>query len=225
MKKIVIPGELVSIDRKRPGEHVYLMNGKIYSDILGFLDEKGDEVSVVPLEGMYVPKTADTVVGIIISEKPTGFMVDINSFAQCFISKKDVREQMKPGFIISARVQSVDELKEAELSQIRVFYGGEIIPISPVKVPRVIGRNASMLEVLQRGTNSTIIVGRNGWVWAKGGNVPLLISSIKKIEKEAHLENLTVKLQDFIAQENKSVKANVKEEAKELKSESDINGS
>ncbi|MDO8647223.1 MAG: hypothetical protein Q7R70_02295 [Candidatus Diapherotrites archaeon] len=206
MKKIVVPGEIVSIERKRTGEHVFLQNGRIYSDVLGIVDERPTEVAVVALEGFYIPKSEDVIVGVIASEKATGYMVELNSFTQSFISKKEVREQMKPGYIISARVIDVNELKEAELSQVRVFYGGEIISISPVKIPRVIGKNASMLEVLKRGTNSTILVGRNGWIWAKGGNLPLLIGSIKKIEVEAHLENLTVKLQDFISQSNKSVK-------------------
>jgi len=206
MKKIIVPGELVSSERKRPGDHVFLQNGRMYSDVLGILDDRPGEVSVVPLEGCYAPRRDDVIVGVISSEKATGYMVSLNSFTQSFVSKKDVREQMKPGFVISARVMDVNEMKEAELSQVRVFFGGEIISVSPVKIPRVIGKNASMLEVLKRGTNSTIMVGRNGWIWAKGGNMPLLISAIKKIEAEAHFENLTIKLQDFLALSNKSVR-------------------
>ncbi|HIH21904.1 MAG: hypothetical protein J4478_02430 [Candidatus Diapherotrites archaeon] len=206
MKKIVVPGELLTAERKRPGEHVFMQNGKLYSDVIGILDDKPGDVSVIALEGRYVPRMDDVIVGVVGSEKATGFMVDLNSFTQSFVSKKDIREQLKPGYIISARVLDVNELKEAELGQIRVFYGGEIISISPVKVPRVIGKNASMLDVLKRGTNSTILVGRNGWIWAKGGNVQLLIKLVEKIEREAHLENLTVKVQDFVANANKSVK-------------------
>lgn len=206
MKKIVIPGQLLSTERKRTGEHAFAQNGKIYSDVLGILDDKPSEISVVALEGKYTPKMGDVIVGVITSEKATGFMTELNSFAQSFISKKDVREQLKVGSIISAKVMGVSEIKEADLGQVRVFYGGEVISISPVKIPRVIGKNASMLEVLKRGTNSTILVGRNGWIWAKGGNVQLLASTVQKIAKEAHLENLTVKIQDFLMQANKSVK-------------------
>lgn len=206
MKKIIVPGELVSSERKRAGEHVFVQNGKLYSDVLGILDDRPNEVSVVPLEGCYVPRRDDVIVGVIASEKATGYMVNLNSFTQSFVSKKDVREQMKPGFVISARVMEVNEMKEADLSQVRVFYGGEIISVAPVKIPRVIGKNASMLDVLKRGTNSTIMVGRNGWIWAKGGNISLLVKAIKKIEAEAHFENLTVKLQDFLSISNKSVR-------------------
>lgn len=224
MKKIVVPGELVSSERKRTGEHVFLQNGKSYSDVLGIVDDKPTEISVVPLEGAYIPRRDDVVVGVITSEKATGYMVDLNSFQQSFISKKEVREQLKPKYVISARVMEVSELKEADISQVRVFYGGEIIPVSPVKIPRVIGKNASMLDVLKRGTNSTILVGKNGWIWAKGGNTALLASAVKKIENEAHLENLTVKIQEFIAQSNKSIRPAQKpaseipstEEAKEV---------
>ena len=65
----------------------------------------------------------------------------------------------------------------------------------------IIGKNGSMLEVLRRGTNSNFVVGRNGRVWAKGGNTQLLFKAIKKIEDEAHLSNLTNKMSDFLLKE------------------------
>ncbi|MCR4369317.1 MAG: hypothetical protein NUV67_05425, partial [archaeon] len=50
------------------------------------------------------------------------------------------------------------------------------------------------------GTGSSIIVGRNGRVWAKGGNLDLLRKAIEKIEAEAHMEHLTNRMEEFIAQ-------------------------
>ncbi len=218
MKKIVVPGELVAAERKKAGEHVFQREGKLYSDSLGFVNEHDGQVTVVPLEGKYVPRRMDVVIGIVTDEKAVGYLVDINSFTQSFVLKKEVRDQLRPGSIISAKVMDVNELKEADLSQVRVFYGGDIIAISPVKIPRVIGKNCSMLDVLKRGTNANLVVGRNGWIWAKGGNMPLLAKAIAKISEEAHVENLTKKMQEMISIENKSVKPpasapNPKEEA------------
>ncbi len=198
MKKFVVPGELVTAERKRLGSFVYLCNGKIHSSMLGIADDSKDVASVVPVQGKYIPRMEDLVVGIVASEKATGYMIDINAVAQSFVSKKDMREELRRGNVVTAKIGHVNALREASLEQPRVFFGGEILAISPVKVPRVIGKNGSMLDVLKAGTGCSILVGRNGWVWAKNGNTALLQEAIKKIEDEAHLPHLTETMQKFL---------------------------
>ncbi|MFH1663812.1 MAG: hypothetical protein ABH986_03310 [archaeon] len=205
MKKIVVPGELVTEQRKRTGEHVFAFNGKIYSDVVGMTDSESDTAFVVPLKGFYVPKKDDIVIGLIVSELFSGFLVDINSFYLSFLSKEYLREPLKRGSVVSVRISKVNELNEADVTDARVFYGGEIFSILSIKVPRIIGKNASMLEILKRGTNSNFVVGRNGRIWAKGGNTKLLFRAIKKIEQEAHTSNLTNKMSDFLVKEKNNV--------------------
>ena len=202
-KKIVIPGELVSEERKKVGQHVFVENGKIFSDSLGLTYADSDFASVVPLHGKYLPQREDLIVGIVAQETFGGYLVDINSFYFSFVSKEFIRERLQKGSVISAKILSVNEINEAELGNVRVFYGGEIIGISPVKVPRVIGKNASMMEALKKGTASNILVGRNGRIWAKGGDIPLLLKAIKKIEEESHLSNLTKKIEHFLEEQKK----------------------
>jgi exosome complex component RRP4 len=205
MKKIVVPGEVITEQRKKMGEHVYSFNGKIYSDVIGIIDDESVFASVVPLKGCYIPKYGDIVIGLVVTELFSGFLVDIGSFSLCFMSKEGIREPLKRSSIVSVRVSKVNELNEADLSEPRVFYGGEIFSSSPVKVPRIIGKNGSMLEVLRRGTNTNFIVGRNGRIWAKGGNIQLLFKAIKKIEEESHLSNLTNKMSEFLLKEKKII--------------------
>lgn len=202
-KMIVVPGEIVSEERKKLGDHVYIRNGKIYSDCLGITNNESTVASVVALEGKYKPAPGDVIVGIVTGEKIFGYSVDINSFYSSYINKKDLRERLNTGAIISAKIMKVNEINEVDLGEVRYFYGGELISVSPVKVPRLIGRNGSMLDVLKQGTGSSIVVGRNGWVWAKGQKMELLIKAIQKIEREAHMSNLTSKMQEFLASENK----------------------
>ncbi len=197
-KKIVVPGELVTEERKKLGSHVFVREGNIYSDSLGLVHTDSDFASVVPLEGKYIPKVGDIVIGVIVNEKFAVYGVDINSFYLSFILKKELREVLKPGSIVSAKVLKVNELNEVELGFPRLFFGGEILNISPVKVPRVIGRDGSMLAVLKQGTGCTMIVGRNGRIWAKGGNVDLLRQALKKISSEAHMDNLTSRIASFL---------------------------
>ena len=216
MKKIVIPGDLVTEERKRLGIHVFVENGKIYSDCLGLMDTESATASVIPLQGRYIPSAGDLIVGIVKSEKHSVYEVDINSIYSSYMSKRDIRETLKPGAILSAKVDSVNEINEASISDIRVFYGGEIVEVSPVKVPRLIGKNGSMLNVLKSGTQSSLLIGRNGRVWAKNGDLKLLKQAIKKIEKEAHLGNLTNKMEEFM-KTNQSAPSEKKVEEKNTK--------
>ncbi|MFH1544852.1 MAG: exosome complex protein Rrp4 [archaeon] len=198
-KKIVVPGELVTTERKNLGEHVFVRNGKIYSDVIGLVEDDSKIANVVPLEGCYKPKVNDTVIGVVSAETFSGLLVDINSFYPSYLSKEAVREPLKPSSIVYGKIFSVDELNEAKMDEVRVFYGGQIITVSPVKVPRLIGKNGSMIEVLKKGTNTNFMIGRNGFIWAKGGNIDLFVKAVKKIEREAHLSNLTNKMTDFLA--------------------------
>ena len=200
-RKIVVPGELVTEGRKRIGDHIFLEDGKAYSDTLGLLEQDEESVRVIPLQGKYMPKSGDLIVGIIAKEEFSGYRVDINSFYSSFLRKEGIRKPLKKGDVISAKITEVDEVNEADLDNIRVFYGGEVVDVSPVKVPRVIGRKGSMLEALKNGTGSSIMAGRNGRVWIKDGDIKLLKKAIKKIEHEAHLSNLTIRIQNFLREE------------------------
>lgn len=205
-KKIVIPGELITEERRRLGEHVYLKDGKVYGDILGIAETDEQTASVIPLKGKYMPKPGDLIVGIISGDVFSGYHVDINSFYSAFISKKELRDIIKVGTVVTAKIEDVNEVNDVDLSNVRVFYGGEILSVSPVKVPRMIGKNGSMLEVLKKGTACNLLVGRNGRIWVKGGNYDLLVKAIAKIEAEAHLSNLTNKMTLYLEEENKKVK-------------------
>jgi len=215
-KRLVVPGELVTEERKKLGSHVFISEGKIYSDSIGLVNDESDYASVVPLEGRYIPRQGDVIIGVIGEERFAGYSVDINGFSQSFVSKKDLREMLKPGSVISAKIVGVSELNDVDIGSVRTFFGGEIITISPVKIPRVIGRDCSMLKVLKDGTKSNIMVGKNGWIWAKGGDLDLLKKAIKKIEDEAHLDNLTNRISDFVG-----IKANAHEKTEQLEIEDD----
>ncbi len=205
-KRIVISGELVTAERRRMGEHVFLQDGKIYSDALGIAEKDEQTASVIPLHGKYMPRAGDLIVGIISRDVYSGYIVDVNSFYTAFISKKELRETLKVGTVVSAKIEEVNEVNDVDLSNIRVFYGGEILSVSPVKVPRMIGKNGSMLEVLKKGTACNLLIGRNGRIWLKGGNYDLLVKAIAKIESESHLSNLTNKVTLFLEEENKKPK-------------------
>lgn len=197
-KVIVVPGDLVTEERKKLGQHVFIEDGKVYSDALGITYPDSEIAYVVPLAGVYIPQRDDLIVGIIERETVKGYMVNINSIYPSYLSADKCRDALQKASVISAKVDAVNEINEAELFDVRVFYGGQILSVNPSKVPRIIGKNGSMLSVLKDGTGCNLLVGRNGWVWIKGGDVKKLADAIKLIESEAHLDNLTVKVEAFL---------------------------
>ncbi len=198
-KEIVVPGELLTDESKQIGVHTFARDGKIFSDCLGIKNESDDRVSVVPLRGRYLPIENDVVIGVVKNEKFAGYDIEINSFYTSFVSNKDMREPLKVGSVISAKIVKVNEMNEADLGMVRPLSDGEVVSVTPVKVPRIIGKNASMLNAVKNGTGSNIMVGRNGLVWIHGGNAAVAAETILRIEEYSHAENLTHDIQCFLA--------------------------
>lgn len=200
MTRIVVPGEVVTDQRRQLGEHVYICRGKICATTVGLPRVDDKHASVVPLRGGYLPKRGDMVVGLVAREEYSGYLVNINTVFDSFVSKDEFLRPLKTGALVTARVADVDEVHEAKLDTLRPLQGGTLLAVSPVKIPRVIGRRASMLETLKRGTGCTLFVGRNGWIWARGGNLQLLQKALAKIEAESHTANLTRNIENLLRQ-------------------------
>jgi exosome complex component RRP4 len=99
---------------------------------------------------------------------------------------------------VFAKVADVNEVRNVSLSFDRPLMDGELLEISPVKVPRVIGKNNSMVTLLKEKTKSDIYVGRNGRIWMRGGDVVKAQKAILKIEREAHTDGLTDRINEFL---------------------------
>lgn len=195
-KRIVLPGDMVA-DRPVRAEGTFVDNGKTYASVLSLFS--GDKV--IPLKGRYIPNYGDYVVGIVKDELFSGYIVDLNSPYEGKLSTKDTREEFKTGDVLSLKIMAVDEVNNAIVVEPRRLVAGEIIEIESVKVPRVIGRNGSMLQMLRDATGTDVFVGKNGRVYLKGGNTHLASLAIMKICREAHTSGLTDRIQAFLQAE------------------------
>ena len=84
---------------------------------------------------------------------------------------------------------------------LRKLEEGRILNVASTKVPRIIGKQGSMVSMIKKATNCNIIVGQNGIVWIKGLNPEdeiLTVETIKKIEKQAHFNGLTDEINAFL---------------------------
>ncbi|MGB9577256.1 MAG: KH domain-containing protein [Candidatus Micrarchaeia archaeon] len=195
-KRIVLPGEMV-LDKPLRAEGTFVEGGKTFASVLSLFS--GDKV--IPLKGKYVPNYGDYVVGIVKEELFSGYVIDLNSPYEGKLSTKDTREEFRVGDVVSVKIMAVDEVNNAMVVEPRRLVGGEILEIESVKVPRVIGRNGSMLQMLQEATGSEIFVGKNGRIYLKGGNSHLASLAIMKICREAHTSGLTDRIQAFLRAE------------------------
>ncbi len=201
MKKIIIPGEFLTDQRKKLGTNVYLKNNKVYSSVLGILSESDDYVSVIPLNGPYVPKGGDAIIGIIKSETANGYLIDINMADTCFFPKSLLKKKLQTGDVIFARVKNVSD--SIDIENINLLPKGSVVQVPSVKIPRIIGKNESMLNVLKRNTDSNIIVGKNGWVWYLSKNTHILENAIRIIVKNSQKSNLTNYVDEYLKKQIK----------------------
>ena len=209
-KNLVIPGQILADDEYYPGRGTFKENGKVCSSLIGLVSLRNKKIRVIPLKSKYVPKKGDVVIGKIDDVRFSMWDVDINSpysgilpaFEVFGRDKKELNKVYDVGDVLFLRVIDVDEVKKAKLGLkgrgLGKFKGGIIVDISPTKVPRLIGKKGSMINMIKNKTNCKIVVGQNGLVWVKGNEdmEQLTREIIHTIEVEAHTSGLTNKIKN-----------------------------
>ncbi len=211
-KNLVIPGQILADDEYYPGRGTFKEDGKVCSSLMGLVSLRNKKIRVIPLKSKYVPKKGDVVIGKINDVRFSMWDVNINSpysgilpaFEVFGRDKKELSKVYDVGDVLFLRVIDVDEVKKAKLGLkgrgLGKFKGGIIVDISPTKVPRLIGKKGSMINMIKNKTNCKIVVGQNGLVWVKGDDdmEQLTREIIHTIEVEAHTSGLTNKIKNKI---------------------------
>jgi exosome complex component RRP4 len=196
MRKIVYPGEFLTDQRKRLGANIYLESNKVYSLALGLLVESNDFISVIPLNGPYLANIGDGVIGVIKSENANGYIIDISSVYESYFPKSLLTKKLNIGDLIYARVKSTDD--GLSLDNINILPKGNVMSISSKKVPRIIGKNESMLNILKKYTSSNIVIGKNGRIWYISKKEKLLEKAISIIIKNSQKSKLTDFVENYL---------------------------
>jgi exosome complex component RRP4 len=225
-KQLVTPGELLAEGEYQSGENTYIEAGKIFASRIGLVDLDNKKVNVVALRAFYVPKVGDIVIGSVIEVGFNGWTIDIKAPYSAMLRASDVLSRpFKPqndelsqvldqGDLIVAKIASYDRAHDPQLTVGEPGLGkitrGQLMQVTPTKIPRVIGRKGSMISMIKTETNCQIILGLNGVILVTGKNPvdeELAIKAIRKIEQESHTTGLT----DRITQLLKDEKANREE--------------
>ena len=219
-RDIVTPGDLLAEGNFEAGRNTYRVDSKIYACKLGLVEYKGRTVNVVALNTFYIPSVGDLVIGKIVEVNLHGWNVDINSpylatlrASEAFNKpykpqKNELSEILDIGDLVQAKIIAFDRTRNPLLTIREPGLGkithGQIVKVSPAKIPRIIGRKGSMISILKKETHCNITVGQNGLIHISGRNAEderIAVLAIKKIELEAHTSGLTDRVTEMIIKE------------------------
>ncbi|MGD0146180.1 MAG: exosome complex RNA-binding protein Rrp4 [Nitrososphaerales archaeon] len=215
-RKQVIPGDVITRGNYRYGSYIEKRGDEYVALRVGLAEVSQEGVKLNPLTGPYIPKSEDQVIGKVVDINGFGWVVDINSCFDGFLpasfvfgrefspATHDLSSKFRIGDVIGARIESFDRSRDPQLSIRGEGYGkiseGEIIKMSPTKVPRLIGRRGSMINLISERTGCDVQVGQNGVIVVVGTPEGIVKTAnvIKMIDKEVHGANLTGKVEEYL---------------------------
>ena len=216
-RKYVIPGDLITTGPFRPEQNVILEGDKIISTTIGISEIYDDSVRVLTLTGKYIPKIDDLVIGKINSHTSLSWELDINSCYVGFLPAQDVfgrdfsahadelSSKLKTGDLVAARIANFDRTRDPLVTisdrDLGKIDSGVLVKISPSKVPRLIGKKGSMIQMIEMATDAAVTIGQNGWVVISCESPEGLLKAKKAIEmvnEKAHVANLTDQIKEML---------------------------
>ena len=214
--RFVLPGDVISNGSSSLKQNVILEGDKLVSTTIGFTENNDGAVDVIALTGLYTSEVDDLVIGKIVSHNSLSWEVNINSSYRAMLpasdifgkdyspSRDDLSLKLITGDIVLARIVNSDSrrpLITINGQNLGKIDDGELIKISPAKVPRLIGKHGSMIQSIEESTGASITIGQNGWVIFKSDNPISLknaIASIKMADLILHDDNLEEKIQNML---------------------------
>jgi exosome complex component RRP4 len=219
-RQLVTPGDLIAEGDYAVGENTYAENNKIYASRLGIVEYENKKVNVVALRAFYIPRTGDVVIGTVVEVGFNGWTININAPYEALLRASDVLSRpfrpqkdelsqvLDVGDLIVAKITSYDRTHNPQLTVGEPGLGkitrGQIVRITPTKIPRVIGRKGSMISMIKEETGCQIILGLNGIVLITGKNLEdeeLAMRAVHKIDQESHTSGLTDRVTQMLKEE------------------------
>ena len=221
-QETVIPGEELAEGMDYlPAAGTYRDGDKIIASQVGIVSINGRLIKLIPLAGRYFPKAGDIVIGKIMNMSFSSWFIDIGYAYEGAMSLKDATsEYIERGADLSryynfedyvlCKIVNVTKSVAIDLSMkgpgLRKLTDGTIIKIAPSKVPRVIGKQGSMINLIKEKTGCKVSVGQNGLVWVQGEDTAkelIAINAIKEIDRKAQTKGLTEEITKLLSKEIK----------------------
>ncbi len=221
-RQIVAPGDRLPPDITGPEEYLVDYGEWKTPATVGILDTRDGKHVFIPLLSIYVPKKGDIVIGLITGQGIVNWFVDINSPYQAILTVQDflgrpynpltddMSKMLRVGDYVKARVEAFDRTRNPMLSVQGEGLGriveGKVIEVQPSRIPRIIGKKHSMINMISEMTGCEIYAAVNGRIHLKcpdEDREAIAILAIKKIERETHTVGLTERVKKLIEEEKK----------------------
>ena len=212
-REIAIPGEkIISGKDYLPGDGTRREGEDIVVSRFGLIDISGRFVRIIPLSGAYMPRIGNIIIGRVADITFNGWVIDIKAPYLAFLSlsecprfiRGDLSEYHDIGDMICCKVTNVKS-KGVDLTiegrGLGKLEGGMIIEINSNKVPRIIGKDGSMINLIKQETNCEIVVGQNGIVWVSGDKIEDELKAkevILFIVSKSFVEGLTDMVKEYL---------------------------
>lgn len=217
-RKIVIPGEVIVKGDFLPGEGTEKRGDEIIAMKFGLAEEQNKLIKVIPLSGTYQPRRGNVVIGKVENVTFNGWVIDIGSAEGAFlpltevprfVNKDEIDDVMTIGDMAVAKIWGINK-RGIDLSINSRGLGrideGMIVEANPNKVPRVIGKEGSMINLIKDETKCNITVGQNGLIWIHGDKIEdelLAKKAILFITEKSFVSGLTEEVKKWFDKEKK----------------------
>ena len=201
-QRLVTPGMVIGpTSGKRAGSGTIAENNEFIATRLGWLNERNDVVSVLPINSAYMPRSGDLIIGYVAEVRNNLWFFDVNgpfqallpmSLAPWKVEYGSTRQHLGIGDAALARIQEVDETHNMVLTMkgvgLRRLNEGAVVSIPVNLIDTLRGENNATLSRIRDATNCRIIVGDNGRVWIHGDSEDMLASRqvIQTLQQEGH---------------------------------------
>lgn len=221
-RTVVIPGEIIAEgDDYFAGEGTEKIGPKVYARRYGLREESNNLIKVIPLSGTYIPRRGNIVLGKVVNMTFNGWVIDIGGADRAFLSimevpkyvnKDHLEEVLDMGDLVMAKIWAVNRrgidlsLKSRGLGRVDE---GIVFKVNPHKVPRIIGKEGSMIKIIKDETNTHISVGQNGYVWIKGASVSEELfakKAIMYVAERSYMSGLTDEVMKWFSEQKEGKK-------------------
>lgn len=226
-RDVVVPGEVIARGMDfLPSHGTYRLGEEIRANMLGLVNCDGKVIKLIPLSGRYTPRKGDTIIGKVIDILMSGWRIDINTAISAVLPLQEAsRDYIQKGADLS-QYFDIDEYVVCSITNVtsqglvdvsmkgqglRKITQGRITKVTPYKVPRIIGKQGSMISMIKNATNSRITVGQNGLVWVFAENPEdeiKAVEAIQMVEENSHQEGLTDKISNFLGVDKNQINNN-----------------
>ena len=198
---ILIPGD----NLKKKDINSYERENNYYSKYILLVNED----KTTKLFGYYMPEVNDIVIGKVIDVLSNGWLIDINSPYVGKLSLKEVgadpNDLYTYGDYILCQIikMTKNKLIDLDIKKKEKLNDGLILKVDPARIPRLIGKNSSMLNLIKEYLKIDIIIGKNGRIYLNGNinDVSKAVDIIRFVINNSYKRGLTEKVKEIL--ENK----------------------